>query len=264
MVSYHSVSHRLVPLARVSWKTEEERRRKKTDCQFQCFTSFSCSSLFAPGPFARSSTVRAMKRKPSANLQPFEVVAKNPRIWASLEPPSRVPTSPLIKVGSVCSGMGVDFLALREVLGRKLVDSAVEHTFVCEKNKSASAFLKGNFTPKLFLEDVMSDAFLSAPRVDIFTAGFPCQPFSPAGRGEGEADQQGRGLVIWQIIRYFRVSPPSLFILENVEALLLRHPDTFWRIMEELRKIKDARGERMFSKPFLGIYIHKIYFLKRF
>ena len=285
-------------------------------CKFQCFTSFSCSSPCAPGPFARSSTVRAMKRKPSANLQPFEVVAKNPRIWASLEPRSPVPTSALIKatmtcktymllfhfpmavwvwqadfsstpdfpsplamrgrvliaadpllllcpqVGSVCSGMGIDFLALREVLGRKFVESAVEHTFVCEKNKSASAFLKDNFTPKLFLKDVMSDAFLSAPRVDIFTSGFPCQPFSPIGLGEGEADNQGRGLLIWQIIRYFRVSPPSLFILENVEALLTRHPDTFRRIIEELRKIKDARGEHMFSKPFFKTFT--TYILKTF
>ena len=200
-----------------------------------------------------------MKRKPSANRQPFEVVAnkpriwkslepptKNPRIWTSLAPPSPVPPSALIKVGSACSGMGIDFLALREVLGRQFVDSAVEHTFVCEKNKSASAFVKDNFAPKLFLADVMSDAFLSAPRVDIFTAGFPCQPFSPAGLGEGEADQQGRGLMIWQIIRYFRVSPPSLFILENVEALLTDHPDTFWRIIEELRKITDAQGEPFF------------------
>ena len=142
--------------------------------------------------------------------------------------------------------MGIDFLALREVLGRQFVDSAVEHTFVCETNKSASAWLKDNFAPKLFLKDVMSDAFLSAPRVDIFTAGFPCQPFSSIGLGEGEADSQGRGLVIWQILRYFRVSPPSLFILENVEALLANHPDTFNRIIEELRKIKDAQGEHMF------------------
>ena len=150
------------------------------------------------------------------------------------------------QVGSFCSGMGIDFLALREVLGRKFVESAVEHTFVCEKNKSASAFVKDNFAPKLFLADVMSDAFLSAPRVDIFTAGFPCQPFSPAGLGEGEADQQGRGLMIWQILRYFRVSPPSLFILENVETLLTDHPDTFWRIIEELRMITDAQGEPFF------------------
>ena len=195
-----------------------------------------------------------MKRKPSANLQPFEVVAKNPKTWKALEARSPVPTSALIKVGSVCSGMGIDFLALREVLGRQFVDSAVEHTFVCEKNKSASAFLKDNFAPLLFYDDVMSDAFLSAPRVDIFTAGFPCQPFSSAGLGEGEADNQGRGLVIWQIIRYFRVSPPSLFILENVAAMQTRHPATFARIIEELRKIKDAQGEHMFSKPFFKTF----------
>ena len=187
-----------------------------------------------------------MMRKPSANRQPFEVVRQPFEVVAKNNPPSPVPTSALIKVGSVCSGMGIDFLALREVLGRKFVDLAVEHTFVCEKNKSASAFVKDNFAPKLFLEDVMSDAFLSAPRVDIFTAGFPCQPFSLAGLGEGEADQHGRGLMVWQILRYFRVSPPSLFILENVSGLLANHPDTFWRIIEELRKITDARGEHMF------------------
>ena len=54
--------------------------------------------------------------------------------------------------------------------------------------------------------------------VDIITASFPCQPFSNAGKREGEFDSKGRNL--WpDTLRIIREVEPRLVILENVPGL---------------------------------------------
>ena len=57
-------------------------------------------------------------------------------------------------------------------------------------------------------------------RVEVLTAGFPCQPFSPVGKGRGAADEQN----MWpDTIRIIREVGPRYCLLENVPALLF-HP----------------------------------------
>eukprot|EP00959_Pyramimonas_sp_CCMP1952_P104601 2186296-Pyramimonas_sp.AAC.1 len=51
-------------------------------------------------------------------------------------------------------------------------------------------------------------------RAELFTAGFPCQPFSQNGRHLGESDD--RGGVIKDIIKYLKRAQPWAFVLENV------------------------------------------------
>ena len=56
--------------------------------------------------------------------------------------------------------------------------------------------------------------------VDILTAGFPCQPFSKAGKMEGEFDSKGRNL--WpDTLRIIGEVGPRLVILENVPGILV-------------------------------------------
>lgn len=53
--------------------------------------------------------------------------------------------------------------------------------------------------------------------VDIITAGFPCQPFSQAGKGLGEQDERN----LWpDTIRIIREVQPTGVVLENVSRLL--------------------------------------------
>jgi DNA (cytosine-5)-methyltransferase 1 len=57
--------------------------------------------------------------------------------------------------------------------------------------------------------------------VDIVTAGFPCQPFSPAGKLEREKDPRH----IWpEIARIVEECEPSLVFLENVQKEAFREP----------------------------------------
>ena len=53
--------------------------------------------------------------------------------------------------------------------------------------------------------------------VDVVTAGFPCQPFSVAGRGKGQDDQRNKWPQTLQCIRDVR---PRYALLENVPGLL--------------------------------------------
>jgi DNA (cytosine-5)-methyltransferase 1 len=53
--------------------------------------------------------------------------------------------------------------------------------------------------------------------VDLVTAGFPCQPFSVAGKRRGEADERW----IWpDIARLLRAVRPGLVFLENVPGVI--------------------------------------------
>ena len=74
------------------------------------------------------------------------------------------------------------------------------------------------------------------PDFDLFTGGFPCQPFSQAGLGKGELDI--RGTLFHDIIRICEVKKPTHILLENVKGLTTkRHKETFAKIQYELKKI---------------------------
>ena len=71
------------------------------------------------------------------------------------------------------------------------------------------------------------------PEFDCLTGGFPCQPFSMAGKGLGFEDT--RGTLFFNIAEILRVKRPQMFLLENVKQLY--HHDggrTFKRILEVL------------------------------
>lgn len=56
------------------------------------------------------------------------------------------------------------------------------------------------------------------PYFDILCGGFPCQPFSTAGKKEGLKDE-GRGDLIYEVLRICKESKPEYIILENVSNI---------------------------------------------
>lgn len=57
------------------------------------------------------------------------------------------------------------------------------------------------------------------PAHDILTAGFPCQPFSAAGKKKGIEDP--RGTLFEAIVKILKKNEPDYFVLENVKRLVL-------------------------------------------
>ena len=57
------------------------------------------------------------------------------------------------------------------------------------------------------------------PSFDILAAGFPCQPFSYAGLGQGFEDET-RGTLFFDICRILSYHKPKMFFLENVKGLV--------------------------------------------
>jgi len=88
----------------------------------------------------------------------------------------------------------------------------------------------------------------SAKKVNVLTAGFPCQPFSIAGYRLGFEDE--RGNVFWQIIRIINELQPDVVFLENVKNLE-KHDDgrTLETILNALTgKIKSLNAPDNFVK----------------
>lgn len=80
------------------------------------------------------------------------------------------------------------------------------------------------------------------PDFDILAAGFPCQPFSYAGRLEGFEDKT-RGTLFFDILRIIKEKRPKMFLLENVKGLKSHKKGETLKTIED--SLKDA-----------GYYIH--------
>jgi len=71
--------------------------------------------------------------------------------------------------------------------------------------------------------------------VDILTAGFPCQPFSQAGRAKGFDDP--RGHLFYDVVRLMGELAPRAYFLENVKTLATHHNgESFSVVAAEIEK----------------------------
>jgi DNA-cytosine methyltransferase len=118
---------------------------------------------------------------------------------------------------SLCTGYGGIDLGLKRALG------AIESIAYVEIEAFAVANLVAKIENK-FIDPApiwtnlkTLDWSLFRRRVDILSGGFPCQPFSGAGRRKGDQDE--RHLFPF-IKRGIEISRPSLVFLENVEGIL--------------------------------------------
>lgn len=74
------------------------------------------------------------------------------------------------------------------------------------------------------------------PDFDMFTGGFPCQPFSTAGMQKGINDPYGRGTLFQHIMRICAVKKPRYILMENVKGLLShKFDETRRQMMDMLR-----------------------------
>ena len=105
-----------------------------------------------------------------------------------------------------------------------------------EIDKFAIEFYENNHSGILNYGDITKIDPKELPDFDLFTGGFPCQPFSQVGLGLGENDT--RGTLFHDILRICEVKKPKHILLENVKGLIQKqHKGTLATIISCLRDI---------------------------
>ena len=105
-----------------------------------------------------------------------------------------------------------------------------------EIDKFAIQFYEDNHPNNINFGDITKIEPTQIPDFDLFTGGFPCQPFSSVGLGHGEQDT--RGTLFHDIIRICDIKRPKHILLENVKGLKTnRHGRTFNTIVQSLVKL---------------------------
>ena len=115
-----------------------------------------------------------------------------------------------MKHGSLFSGIGGFDLAA-EWMGW-------ENVFHCEWNPFGQKVLKHYWPNAESFEDITKTDFTKyANKIDILTGGFPCQPYSMAGKRKGKEDERH----LWpEMLRAIREIKPKYIVGENVFGLL--------------------------------------------
>jgi DNA (cytosine-5)-methyltransferase 1 len=136
----------------------------------------------------------------------------------------------MIRIGTDCSGIEAPIQALKNM------NIDFRHIFSSDIDKFCIKSIKENYSPEILYEqDIRTRKVEDIPDIDLYVCGFPCQPFSNAGRKKGFKDN--RGNVFFECIKVIKHKKPSFFILENVKGILKK--DIWDVIYTELKTLEN-------------------------
>lgn len=149
-----------------------------------------------------------------------------------------------IKVFEAFAGYGGASFGLKK--------AGIDHEVIgySENDKDAIELFEFNFPQIHNYGDITKIEDKDLPDFDLFTGGFPCQPFSTVGKRLGEIDI--RGTLFEDIIRICKAKKPKYILLENVKGLSMgKLKPTFEKIVLELEKLNyDVRHVILNSKDY--------------
>lgn len=115
---------------------------------------------------------------------------------------------------------------------------------------------KDNFGEDSIIQGDINSLIEDIPEHDILTGGFPCQPFSKAGKKQGIDDY--RGTLFESIVKIVRLKQPKYFVLENVNSLLFMQNGRHFRtILAALTELQYKIEWRVFNAMEFGIPQHR-------
>ncbi len=129
---------------------------------------------------------------------------------------SKIIDKKVIRIIDLFAGIGGIRLGVEQAIRDFGYNS--ECVFTSEIKPHAIDVYKHNFNNEIISGDITTIQSCDIPDFDILLAGFPCQPFSSAGKGLGFADT--RGTLFFEIERILKDKKPYGFLLENVEGLV--------------------------------------------
>ena len=113
----------------------------------------------------------------------------------------------MLSVGSLCTGYGGLEMGLETVYGE------IDLRFVSDIDKDVNTLLAHYHPNTLNLGDLTVVNWADIEPVDVLTAGYPCQPFSTAGKRKGLEDERA---IFEYIADGISVLRPQNVLLENV------------------------------------------------
>ena len=132
-------------------------------------------------------------------------------------------------VGSLFAGIGGIELGFKK--------AGFEILWANEIDKNACKTYKLNHSNTLYECDIKDLDEKEVKKVDIITAGFPCQAFSIAGYQKGFNDD--RGNIYFEILRFIDEIEPKVIFLENVKNLKSHDKGNTYKI---IRQSLECRG----------------------
>ena len=121
-----------------------------------------------------------------------------------------------LRIGSLCTGYGGLDAAVHAVFGGELA-------WVSDIDPGAAQILKHRMPDVPNIGDLTTTDWAAVEPIDIVCGGYPCQPFSTAGKRKGTSDERH----IWPFIaRALGVLRPRVAIFENVGGHLRLGFDT--------------------------------------
>lgn len=154
-----------------------------------------------------------------------------------------------LKFIDLFAGVGGFHIAL-EKLGHECV-------FASEKRVNLAELYEKNFDIEVN-RDITKIEVSDIPSFDILCAGFPCQPFSKAGKQNGLLDERN-GSLFDKIIDILEHHKPKYFILENVRNLISHdNKNTWFYIKDQLEnKLGYSIDKKIYSPHNFGIPQHR-------
>lgn len=111
------------------------------------------------------------------------------------------------------------------------VNSGYECVFACELESHLRELYLKNYGIEPH-GDITKVDEKAIPEHDVMCAGFPCQPFSLAGKKQGsECPESGK--LIDHVIRIAKYHQPKFIVLENVPNVLTIADGSFWDYMKK-------------------------------
>ena len=153
-----------------------------------------------------------------------------------------------------CGGLDLGMIGGFEFLGVKYPKTGLQLAWAADNDQDAirtfranSKYFSGNILKNFYDKDLrdFSD-FESLPPFEILTAGFPCQPFSNAGKRGGVNDKYGRGNLFEVCELLIRSLPeerrPLAYLFENVKGILSSRMPDGKTVPQEISKRMNSLG----------------------
>ena len=185
-----------------------------------------------------------INKRPAASAFVEQLVASSSSTKLMRKPAASLPPPPFVRVGSDCTGLASEALALNlaGVHGKTMFCSEIDD----EKVKLLSEVheLTRDFDYMLF-RDIHKRRNEEAPQVDLFVSGAPCPAWSSAGKKLGLEDLKNRGITIFYSLDYVRAQRPRVVVLENVRGLMFARNH---HVVESINLILEGLNYKVWSE----------------